>query len=574
MNERWKTPLCLLLLALVVAAFFWPLLLGGRWIPHGGGDLVSFLWPMYRFTARSLRASQIPLWNPYLYSGAPFVADNQTGVFYPLNLLVFGLLGEPSYGVMQGLVVFHIWLAGATMLALLRGLGLGRPAALLGGIAFALSDLFVTHIGNLNLNATAAWLPLLLLFTHRAFARSSGRWAAAAGAVLAMVALAGHGQMLLFTALAFGLYLLYQLAAAGRRGWRRQAKMVGLAMLIVLIGIGGSALALFPSLEMAQHTGRGHLPFAEATRYSLPPKALVGLLIPDFYGRGPANFWGPWDRVEVGYIGVVTLALALVGGWWIVVKRNKTALFFCFLVPLTFLLAMGEHTPFYSLLYRFVPTFAQVRAPARLILLADLGLAVMAAFGFHSLLSAEFKWSKSVGCLALAAAVLVLVLGLPATRSIPSPPDRVVRAVAGVVTAAVLLGLLGLILLLLQRYRQLVWLCLPLLAAELILLGSTLEIEDNDPTLGFQHEDVLAFLHRDPGFFRIESTAGAWQPDAALVHGLYDMGGIYNPLGLAPYDAYRWALGGRGTTLHNLLGVKYILNCGRCTPTIQPWMFT
>jgi len=61
------------------------------------------------------------------------------------------------------------------------------------------------------------------------------------------------------------------------------------------------------------------------------------------------------------------------------------------------------------------------------------------------------------------------------------------------------------------------------------------------------------------GLFRIEGAAAAWQPDAALVHGLYDMGGVYNPLGLAPYQAYRWAVGERGAPLYNLLGVKYVL---------------
>jgi hypothetical protein len=70
---------------------------------------------------------------------------------------------------------------------------------------------------------------------------------------------------------------------------------------------------------------------------------------------------------------------------------------------------------------------------------------------------------------------------------------------------------------------------------------------------------VVAFLKRDPSFFRIEDNASAWQPDAALEHGLYDIGGVYNPLGLAPYQAYRWAIGERASPLYNLLGVKYVL---------------
>jgi hypothetical protein len=615
-------------LLLVVLLFFWPLVFAGQWIPRGGGDLVSFLWPMARFAARSLRAGVVPLWNPHLHSGVPFVADNQSGVFYPISLLTFALCGEPSYAAMEALVVFHIWLAGAGLFALARGLGLRRPAALAGGLAFALSDLFVTHIGNLNLNATAAWLPLLLLLAHRAMTEGSPGWAAAAGVVLAVAALAGHGQMLLFLALTLVLYLLYRLVADWRRGWRRQLRTLGLAALLVAVGVGGAALMLLPACEMAAHTGRGRLPYDEATRYSLPPQALVGLLAPGFYGRGPAGFWGPWDRVEVGYAGVATLVLAAVGigaaceSWTAGLKSQISGLqshvsgfkfhvsrfrfgvcptwnlkhcdlkphggfptaFFALLVPLALLLAMGRHTPLYGLLYRYAPTFDQVRAPARLILLADLGLAALAAYGFDRLLSGGEGLRKSsatsevwAGLGALVVAGILLAVGLPQARAVP-PSDRVLQATASVIVAAVLLALSGALVWLARlarldrRRRWAAWLLLPLLAADLIGLGSTLEAEPNDPTLGFRHEGVVAFLRQDvelpsasgrpegmPDPFRIDVTAGAWQPDAALVHGLYDIGGVYNPLGLAPYQAYRWAVGERGAPLYNLLGVEYVL---------------
>jgi len=588
----------LCILFLVILAFFWPLVFADQWIPRGGGDLVSFLWPVYRFAARSLRAGVIPLWNPHLYSGAPFVADNQSGVFYPINLLTFALFGEPSYAVMEALVVFHIWLAGANMFSLARGLGLRRPAALVGGIAFALSDLFVTHIGNLNLNATAAYLPLLLLLAHCALTRRSPGRAAGAGVVLAVAALAGHGQVLLSLALTLVLYLLYRLAVDWQGGsgedcpyWRHGLRTLGLAALIVAVGVGGAALTLLPAREMASHTGRGHLSYEEATRYSLPPQALIGLLAPGFYGRGPAGFWGPWDRVEVGYVGVATLVLAAVGvgiaasrqplavrgskgaevlgsrgageqgGWGGRSSEGFPAGFFVVLVVLGFLLAMGRYTPFYGLLYRYVPAFDQVRVPARLILLADLGLAALAAYGLDRLLRLRKSQRTSevwVGLGALIAGGILLAVGLPQARTVP-PPDRVPQATASVIIAAVLLGLSGLLVWLARWHRGAAWLLLPLLAADLIGLGATLEAEPNDPTLGFRHEDVVAFLRRDPNLFRIEGTAGAWQPDAALVHGLYDIGGVYNPLGLAPYQAYRWAVGERGAPLYNLLGVKYVL---------------
>jgi len=570
-----------ILLAIVVLGFFWPLLLTGQWIPSGGGDLVSFLWPLYRFTARSLLAGKLPLWNPHLYSGAPFIADNQSSAFYPINLLAFALFGEPTYEIMEGLVILHIWLAGLNMYALARGLGMRRSAALLGGIAFCFSDLFVTHIGNLNLNATAAWLPLLILFCHRALspsaaqdrgerpARSNAGRAAAAGAVLAIAALAGHAQMLLFLALALGLYLLYRLAADRRWGWRYSSGTLGLAALIVMVGIGGAALTLLPALEMAGHTGRGHLPYEEAIRYSLPPKALIGMLVPGFFGRGPTSFWGSWDRVEVGYIGAVGLVLAIIGLLRAARSRQPASRsrspirFFALLVPLALALALGGYTPLYRLLYRLVPPFDQIRAPARLILLMDLGLAVLAAYGFDLLLRGRrARPAVAVGLAALAAlaaACTLLALGLPAAQTVP-PLEGVPQATAGVIIASVLLGSAGLFLLLSRRTQWSARLLLPLLVAEIIVLGSTLEAEPNDPTLGYQRADVVTLLENDPALFRIESVAGSWQPNAALAHGLFDIGGIYNPLELAPYQAYRWGLGERGSPLYNLLGAKYVLS--------------
>ena len=43
----WRDGLVLAFLALLTLLFFWPIVLAGYWLPRGGGDLVSFLWPQY-----------------------------------------------------------------------------------------------------------------------------------------------------------------------------------------------------------------------------------------------------------------------------------------------------------------------------------------------------------------------------------------------------------------------------------------------------------------------------------------------------------------------------------------------
>ena len=36
-----------------------------------------------------LKIGQLPLWNPYTFSGSPLLANFQSGAFYPLNIIFF-----------------------------------------------------------------------------------------------------------------------------------------------------------------------------------------------------------------------------------------------------------------------------------------------------------------------------------------------------------------------------------------------------------------------------------------------------------------------------------------------------
>ncbi len=146
---------------LTTIIFFWPVLVGGDWhIPYGGGDLESFLWPTYRFAAQNLHTGTLPLWNPYLHSGSPYAADNQSGLFYLPNLIL-ALLPNISYRIMEWLVVLHVFIAGAGMYFAANHHCKSndiRPP-LVAALAFQFSSVFVTHIGNLNIISSASYLP-------------------------------------------------------------------------------------------------------------------------------------------------------------------------------------------------------------------------------------------------------------------------------------------------------------------------------------------------------------------------------------------------------------------------------
>jgi len=593
-RDYHRDVLALGVIALAIIGFFWQLSFTAEtWMPAGGGDLVSFLYPIYHFAARSLRRGIIPLWNPYLYGGAPFVADNQSGFFYPVNLLFFLLFPEVTYSTMELLAVFHFFLAGAFMYVCLRSLRpeqvrdsgpnpetrnpkpetrhrLSRPAALAGAVAFMFSDLFVTHFGNLNMIAVAAWLPLIFLCYHRAMTEERPGMAVAAGAFLGLATLAGHIQITLFIAFALMLYTLCQ----GRRFLPHS--LTRYLLPCCLVAFCTAALALIPSYEMASHTVRAELSYQEASQYSLPPVGLVGLLIPGFFGRGPAGFWGPWDRVEVGYVGVLPLILAAVA---VLLKRDRLTRFFVVLAVISLLLAFGGYAILHGWLY-LVPGFDKVRAPARFIYLLDFSLAALAALGLDALLRplghrmrAVFRRLLKVApWLWLSTAVVGLSLGYHAILTAQGKDatiyKRTVSAVNGLVFFLLILAA-SLAILYLRRYRwgqrALGSLAVGLIALDLFSLGAYTDLEHNDPTVGFQHREAIEFLKSDPGYYRIDTGTGVWdvwQPDASLLYGIFDVSGIWNPLQLADYDRYWDAVGLRGlrsSGLYDFVNAKYVI---------------
>lgn len=126
------------------------------------GDTFLYFYPYWSAAAAALRAGRVPLWNPDLFMGAPFLANSQAGFFYPLNWPLWLLLPTP-YAV-SATILLHVIIAGAgAYLAGRRTLALGRTAALFGAALFALGGYLTAQVEHVNQLQGLAWLPWLFV---------------------------------------------------------------------------------------------------------------------------------------------------------------------------------------------------------------------------------------------------------------------------------------------------------------------------------------------------------------------------------------------------------------------------
>ncbi len=584
-STLYRDALALGLLTLLTVGFFWPLFFAKSWIPKGGGDLASFIYPTYVFAARWIRRGVIPLWNPHLYLGMPFAADNQSGLFYPLNLLIFLLLPRLTYRAVELMAVAHVWLAGVFTYAFLRDLPgvrdpsspMGRLPALLGATAYMFSDLFVIHPGNLNIIATAAWLPLAMLCFRRAMNECGWGWTAWSGIVLGIAALAGHAQMFLYLIICIVLYAVFAIYLHRSDGMRAGLTRVARLVLSGTIAFGVAALSLVPAYDLTHYTVRATLSYQHSTAFALPPAGLIGLLVPAFWGRAAGPFWGPWARTDTGYVGILPLILAAVAiplTW----RRRPTTRFWFLPGAFGLFTALGGYTLLHGWTYALIPPFRQLRVPARALFLFDFAVAILAATGFDALtrplnrrarrsldtLGRTLTWIG--GALTLGGIPLLAHATLVTRASAPDLLSQCSESLGGLIFFALLFWM-GIGWLSLRRHRMarpLVWrwLGIALVAFDLISLGAYVETEPNDPLVGYRHDREVAFLRADPEVFRVETAPevqGGWAPDWALIYEMDDFSGIWNPLRLGAYDVLTWVGIGRGDPFYNLYNVKYLL---------------
>ena len=407
----------------LAAIFYLPLLLGLRTFPDG--DFTHHFLPFSLFQQQEWLAGRLlPLWNPFTYSGHPFLADVQAALFYPLgNLLLALTLPFTGAGTrlyfLQVEAVLHVALAGFFMFLFVRDLTGHRGGGVVAGVLFAFSG-YLTGYPPLQLAIlrTAIWLPLILWLLTRAFAEPR-RWRWWTGAILAYstALLAGHPQTFLHLSYAVAAWIILLLLPQRRKG--RQEGEKGNEWKSRLLGIFAfctlpfalTSLQWLPSWEFTQYSVRAAVDYAFVSG---------GFPVRDTWQMVWPGILTQFSPLYVGGIGLV-LAILAVSSWRLAVSPDRAhrderlsshpvpspqspvAILLLTLVAL--FLSFGDNSFLYPIFYRFAPGWDLFRGQERAAFLVVFGLSVLAGTGAGALTKLSTRGRRGVAVGAIVAMI-------------------------------------------------------------------------------------------------------------------------------------------------------------------------
>ena len=368
-----------LLIALPAVIFGVPALLGHAVLP--GDDLTQNL-PLRVLAGREIRAGHLPLFDPYIWSGAPLLAGWNAAAAYPLTWL-FAVLPGTAAWTLNMIVTWAV--AGLGMFCFLRALRLASLASFLGAFSFTFAGGMSAQVTHFGLVAGLSWVPLALLSIRRLAqdrpVRSRLGWIAVLATAMGLMILAGEPRAIDDGCVILAIYAGWQVARLGRRaGPAAVSVTAGLAL-----GLCLGAIQWLPGLATISSSQRGVDSMALYSSGSLPVRWVLLTLVPDLLGGsgslGQPSFFGFYNLTEVtSYVGILPLvaAFALLGRLrW---RRHPPEWLVWHVMALAgVVLALGGNTPLGNVLYH-LPLFGDQRLQSRNILVLDLALAVLLAY--------------------------------------------------------------------------------------------------------------------------------------------------------------------------------------------------
>lgn len=420
-NYKYYFPILAVIILVGVVILFADFLFSDDML-YGSDTIVAGIFFRHFYVDYFLSHWSVPLWNPYIYGGMPFIDAFHGDTYYPLSAYKF--IGD-FYRSLGLNLVLHIFLAGLFMYGAARQFGLSKVASTLSAVVYGFSGFLVSLVapGHDGKIFVTTLFPLTMLFLDRAFHRKPILNFTLLGLVIGLIILSPHPQLSYYTLWALAFYGIFKLVLRFR-----ETKAVGAVVKpgvllsgAVALGLMISAVQFFPGYFYTTHyspradTKQG---YEWATSWSLHAEEAAGQFVPEFAGVNAEEggnrtyYWGKnafKDNSE--YAGVIGIFLALLA---VIFARRKETWFFFGLGLFVFIYALGDTTPLFKLYFYLIPKVKALRAPGTIMFVFVFCVAILSGYGIQYLidksreLSDEKKKQLKIYLLAFPGVVLLL----------------------------------------------------------------------------------------------------------------------------------------------------------------------
>lgn len=359
-------------------------------------DVIRQLYPWRMLDIESFAHLTIPLWNPYNFSGTPLLANNQSAVWYPLNILFLFLQPAIAWSL---LVMLQPLLASIGTYFFARKIGIGKWGSCLAGIAYGYSLFQSVFLEYNTIGHVIALLPWALVGLEL-FVSKRKSWGSFlfVGAVAAAF-FAGHIQVWMFAVLFLFAYGIFRIRSFPKK------YILGLQMSILfLMTLLIISVQLLPTLELIQYAARVPQNYQFlVTNLLLQPYQLFLLIIPDLFGNPATRNYLLSDAYPGNalYVGLLPVLFAL----YAIIERKVSRPVIFFVGAIGVLLVFLVKTPFTEVFYKVQIPFFSTGSPSNALFLVSFSFAILAGFGFELYVQ---HYTKGIGRLL---AIVVVLFG-------------------------------------------------------------------------------------------------------------------------------------------------------------------
>jgi hypothetical protein len=355
-------------------------------------DITDQIYPWRHFTIESWKKGEVPFWNPNSFSGNPHLANYQSAVFSPLNLLFFVF---PFVDAWSMLILLQPLLAGLFIYLLLREYKISKESAALGSLAFMFCGFLVVWMAYGTLSHAILSLPLSMYAIERWFNRKDKTSLALLLLSIPLSFFSGHFQTSLYFFGATFAYLAFKVVSV--------RKTLLPIIISFLLGFVIALAQILPSIQFYLESTRSGIFLNQG---GIPLFYLVNLFAPDFFGNPVTrNDWFGYYAEWASFVGIIPLFLALLA----FSIKNKKVIFF-FLLGLVSLI-LSVDSPLQKFITDLRLPVISTSNPTRIIVILSFSLSILAGFGFERLKEYVEKASiKKV--LPLFVAMAFLILGI------------------------------------------------------------------------------------------------------------------------------------------------------------------